>query len=120
VAWVAGGTSGNVLETYRQRECVIVLDVETRVSQTNGFGGAHDIGARRGGVGHATSEEHRQVAVCECGAQLAGDSRLDLFQAAERHVAHHHPELVGALELDMVVQMAEDVGGIDADRRPGA
>jgi hypothetical protein len=37
---------------------------------------------------------------------------------AERHVAHHHPELVGALELDMVVQMAENVG--DIDRRSGA
>jgi hypothetical protein len=97
-----------------------VPDVETRVSQTNALGGAHDIGGRLSGVGHATVEEHRQVAFCECGAQLAGDSRLDLFQAAERHVAHHHPELVGALELDMVVQMAEDVGGIDADRRPGA
>jgi hypothetical protein len=97
-----------------------VPGVETRVTQTNALGGAHDIDGRRTGVGHAIVEEHRQVAFCECGAQLAGDSRLDLFQAAERHVAHHHPELVGALELDMVVQMAEDVGGIDADRRPGA
>ena len=94
--------------------------VETGVTQTSALGGAHDIGARRGGAGQATFEEHRQVAYCECGAQLAGDSRLELFQAAERHVAHHHPELVGALELDMVVEMAEDVGGIDADRRPGA
>lgn len=94
--------------------------METGVTQTSALGGAHDIGASRGGAGHATAGTHRQVAFCECGAQLAGGSRLELFQAAERHVAHHHPELVGALELDMVVQMAEDVGGIDADRRPGA
>ena len=94
--------------------------VETGVTDTSALGGAHDIGASRGGVGHAVVDEHRQIAFCECGAQLAGDSRLELFQAAERHVAHHHPELVGALELDMVVQMAENVGGIDADRRPGA
>jgi hypothetical protein len=94
--------------------------VETGVTHTSALGGAHDIGASRGDAGHVTVEEHRQVAFCECGAQLAGDSRLELFQAAERHVAHHHPELVGALELDLVVQMAENVGGIDADRRPGA
>ena len=94
--------------------------VETGVTDTSALGGAHDIGASRDDRGHVVVEGHRQIAFCECGAQLAGGSRLELFQAAERHVAHHHPELVGALELDMVVQMAENVGGIDADRRPGA
>jgi predicted small metal-binding protein len=49
--------------------------------------------------------------VCECGAQLAGDSRPELMQAVEAHVAHHHPELLGALEADVVMQMAEDVMG---------
>jgi hypothetical protein len=57
------------------------------------------------------SERHRQVAYCECGAQLVGDSFQDLFAVAQRHVAHHHPQLLGALGLDVVTQMAEDVGG---------
>jgi hypothetical protein len=57
------------------------------------------------------TEGHRRIAYCECGAQLAGDSDQDLFAAAQRHIAHHHPQLLGALGLDVVQQMAEDVGG---------
>ncbi len=94
--------------------------VKTGVTGTDALGGAHDMEYGSGGTGHATVAEHRQIAFCECGAQLAGDSGLALFAAAERHVAHHHPELLGALELDVVMQMAEDVAGIDAERRSGA
>jgi hypothetical protein len=54
---------------------------------------------------------HRRIAFCECGAQLAGESEQELFDAAQRHLAHHHPQLLGAFELDTVHQMAEDVGG---------
>jgi hypothetical protein len=54
---------------------------------------------------------HRRVATCECGAQLAGDSPEQLFGAVQRHLAHHHPQLLGALGLELVAQMAEDVGG---------
>ncbi|HET9105501.1 MAG TPA: hypothetical protein VFN55_19290 [Solirubrobacteraceae bacterium] len=53
-----------------------------------------------------------QVAYCECGAQFAGNDRQELFTAAERHLAHHHPELLGALGSDVVDQMIE--------ARPGA
>jgi hypothetical protein len=74
----------------------------------------------RDGAGHAIEVGHRRIAFCECGAQLAGNTGRALFEAAERHVAHHHPELLGALELDLVVEMAEDVGDIHAGRRPGA
>jgi len=56
-------------------------------------------------------EEHLRIAYCECGAQLAGGSEEELFDAAQQHVAHHHPQLLGALELDVLMQMAEDVGG---------
>ena len=94
--------------------------MKTGVTGTGLLGGAQDMESDRDDMGHVIVEGHRQVAVCECGAQLAGDTRLQLFEAAERHVAHHHPELLGALELDVVVQMAEDVGGTDAGRRPGA
>lgn len=67
----------------------------------------------------AVDKGHRRVVQCECGAQLAGSSDQELFEAVERHLAHHHPRLLGALEPDVVVQMAEDVGS-GANRRPGA
>ena len=54
---------------------------------------------------------HRRIAHCECGARLAGDSQEELFAATQRHLAHHHPQLLGALGLELVHQMAEDVGG---------
>ena len=117
---VTAGADGNVLETYRQRACAILLIVKTGVTQSSILGGAHDTETVRSGVGHAVEAGHRQIAYCECGAQLAGDSRHALFEAAELHVAHHHPELLGALEFEVVEQMAENVVGIDAGRRPGA
>jgi hypothetical protein len=69
----------------------------------------------------AISEGQRRIAHCECGARLAGYSDAELFDAVERHLAHHHPQLLGALEPEVVFQMAEDVGGVkDAYGRPGA
>jgi hypothetical protein len=56
--------------------------------------------------------EPSRIAYCECGAQLTGDSEQELFDAAQRHLAHHHPQLLGALGVDVVQQMAEE--------RPGA
>jgi hypothetical protein len=53
----------------------------------------------------------RRIAFCECGAQLAGGTEQELFAAAQRHLAHHHPQLLGALKPEMVAQMAERVGG---------
>jgi len=96
--------------------------VNTGVTPNDTLGGAQQTtGEGRDGEGHTAGQERRRrIAYCECGAQLAGDSRLALFRAAESHVAHHHPELVGAFELDVVMQMAEDVGGTDAVGRPGA
>jgi hypothetical protein len=58
------------------------------------------------------NEQHSRIAFCECGAQLAGHSEDELFEAAQAHLAHHHPELLGAVGLDVVQQMAEE--------RPGA
>jgi hypothetical protein len=57
-------------------------------------------------------EQPSRIAFCECGAQLAGDSEQELFDAAQLHLADHHPQLLGALELDVVTQMTEE--------RPGA
>jgi hypothetical protein len=57
------------------------------------------------------NEGQRRIAYCECGAQLVGDSEQQLFDAAQQHLAHRHPQLLGALGLDVVHQMAEDVQG---------
>jgi hypothetical protein len=65
--------------------------------------------------------EQRRIAKCECGAQLAGDTDAKLFETVEQHLAHHHPQLLGAMEPEVVFQMAEDVGrGVSARGRPGA
>jgi hypothetical protein len=58
------------------------------------------------------NEQHGRIAYCECGAQLVGDSEQELFDATQAHLAHHHPQLLGAVGLDVVQQMAEE--------RPGA
>jgi hypothetical protein len=59
----------------------------------------------------AAIAEHRRVAHCECGALLAGDSEYELYEAAQAHLARHHPQLLGALGLEVVTQMAERVRG---------
>lgn len=33
----------------------------------------------------------KRIAYCECGARLAEGSEQELFDAAERHIARHHP-----------------------------
>ena len=58
---------------------------------------------------------NRRVAHCECGAVLVGDSEEGLYDSAQRHLAQHHPQLLGAMGLDVVQQMAEDIGGTDAN-----
>jgi hypothetical protein len=58
------------------------------------------------------TEEHSRIAYCECGAAFVGASQGELFEAAQAHLAHHHPQLLGALEHDVVSQMTEG--------RPGA
>jgi hypothetical protein len=96
--------------------------VETGTPQRDALGGAHEVALSQidNGLTTKINGGHQRIAYCECGAQLAGDSDEGLFDAAQRHLAHHHPQLLGALELETVNQMAESVGGIDADRRPGA
>ena len=54
-----------------------------------------------------THQEHARIAYCECGAQLAGDTRSELFEAAQSHIAHRHPELLGAVGADVVSQMTQ-------------
>jgi hypothetical protein len=56
------------------------------------------------------AEAQRKVVYCECGAQLVGESDQLLFDVVQQHLAHHHPQLLGALEPGVVRQMAEAVG----------
>ena len=83
------------------------------MSQSDRLGGAHEGEPDRNDQGQMTTiaNSQRRIAFCECGAQLAGGSEQELFDAVQRHLAHHHPQLLGALELETVHQMAEDVGG---------
>jgi len=88
--------------------------VETGVTNADVLGGAQDevkTGSTGRGQITAVRNGHRRIAYCECGAQLAGDSQEELFDATQRHLAHHHPQLLGALGLELVHQMAEDVVG---------
>jgi len=88
--------------------------VDTEVKRSDVLDGAQsEVPLSRSDDGHTTAVNggHRRIAYCECGAQLAGDDERELFLAAERHLAHHHPQLLGALGPRMVSQMAEDVGG---------
>jgi hypothetical protein len=88
--------------------------VSNEVRCSDALGGAQievSRGHRDNGQTTAVNGGHRRIAYCECGAQLAGDDERELFLAAQRHLAHHHPQLLGALGPRMVSQMAEDVGG---------
>ena len=85
----------------------------TRVTLDESLAGQSDVTPRRDDRGTITtiSEHDSRIAYCECGARLAGGSEQELFDAAQRHLAHHHPQFLGALGLDVVHQMAEDVRG---------
>jgi hypothetical protein len=90
------------------------LRILARVEQTlppTDLGGAlegeHTVRSRTATV---NGEGMRRIAYCECGAQLAGGSEAELFDAVQQHLAHHHPHLLGALEPGVVWQMAEAIG----------
>jgi hypothetical protein len=87
--------------------------VETGLRNADDLDGRGDAGAERIDDVRVTRLRGggRRVAQCECGAQLAGETEQRLFDAIQRHLAHHHPQLLGALGLELVTQMAEDVGG---------
>jgi hypothetical protein len=67
-----------------------------------------------------SKRDHCRIAYCECGAQLVGRSEQELFDATQAHLAHHHPELLGAVGLEVVQQMAEERPGATASEAGGA
>ena len=60
-----------------------------------------------------------RIAYCECGAAFVASTEIQLFKAAQAHLAQHHPELMGAFELEVVTQMAEGRPGPGAPARGG-
>jgi hypothetical protein len=100
------------METYLQRVLSTLRTVDTGALPFDALGGALEEQPDRDDKGMKTvTEEFSRIAHCECGARLAGDSEQELFDAAQRHLAHHHPRLLGVLGRETVIQMAEDVGG---------
>jgi hypothetical protein len=86
--------------------------VGTGVTLDESLAGQSEVTPRHNGRAITTIGEHdSRIAYCECGARLAGGSEQELFDAAQRHLAHHHPQFLGALGLEVVHQMAEDVRG---------
>jgi hypothetical protein len=62
----------------------------------------------------ASTAKRQRIAYCECGARLAGGSQGELFEAAERHIACHHPQWLPARRassLATVVPSAKPVSG---------
>jgi hypothetical protein len=87
--------------------------VETGATQDESLAGQSEVtpGLYDRGTITTITEHDSRIAYCECGARLAGGSEQELFEATQRHLAHHHPQFLGALGLDVVHQMAEDVRG---------
>jgi predicted small metal-binding protein len=49
-----------------------------------------------------------KVIHCECGADVSGETDEELVAAVEQHVQEHHPEMVGQLTRDQILDMAHD------------
>ncbi len=49
-----------------------------------------------------------RVIKCECGFVARGGTEDELLGAAERHIESDHPDLVGQLGRDDLLQMAEE------------
>jgi hypothetical protein len=63
----------------------------------------------------ASTGKRQRVAYCECGARLAGGSDGELFEAAARHIARHHPHWLPARRassLSALVPQSEPLGHV--------
>ncbi len=57
------------------------------------------------------NEERSRLAQHELGAQLQGEFVGQLFDAAPAHLADHHSEPLGAVELDLGAQLTGENPG---------
>jgi predicted small metal-binding protein len=49
-----------------------------------------------------------RVIKCECGFIARGQTEEELLDAAEAHIRNDHPDLVGRVSRDDLLEMAED------------
>ena len=50
-----------------------------------------------------------KVIKCECGYVVRGDTEEELLASAREHIREAHPDLVGKVEDDDLLAMAEEV-----------
>ena len=48
------------------------------------------------------------VVHCECGKDVEAASEDELVQKVEAHVAESHPDMVGTMSREQILEMAED------------
>jgi hypothetical protein len=49
-----------------------------------------------------------KVVHCECGTDVRGETDDELVSGVEQHVQEHHPDMVGTLSREQILEMAED------------
>lgn len=55
-----------------------------------------------------TKEDGMKVVHCECGADVRAESEEELIAGVEQHVGEKHPELVGQMSREQIIEMAEE------------
>ena len=48
------------------------------------------------------------VVHCECGTDIEADSEDELVNRVEAHVSESHPEMVGKLDREQILEMAHE------------
>jgi predicted small metal-binding protein len=49
-----------------------------------------------------------QVVHCECGTDVRGESEDELVANVEQHVQQDHPDLVGKMSREQILEMAHE------------
>jgi predicted small metal-binding protein len=59
-------------------------------------------------VSHLPTEVTVKVVHCECGTDVQGESDDELVAAVEAHVQEKHPDMVGKIGREQILEMAHD------------
>ena len=49
-----------------------------------------------------------QVVHCDCGTDVSGDTEDELVANVEQHVQESHPEMVGQMSREQILEMAHE------------
>ena len=49
-----------------------------------------------------------KVVHCECGTDVQGETEDELVEAVESHVGEQHPDLVGTMSREQILEMAHE------------